>query len=425
MQSLFLWTGLLAWGVQVFAQPRFDEWFEPSVLRIDWTLCGTDTTTHAYLAGLKKQPGWGGARLQLLDTLDYGSYKVVVKDKSSGQPVYTRGFSTLFEEWQTTAEAERFPKAFPQVIEVPYPKAPCSVTIYFRSKSQRWGTLLSFEVDPRSVGIEQVSGTIHEVKRISGNGNPERSVDLAFVAEGYTNDQLGKFYSDVERLSAFLLKQEPFNRYADRFNVWAIGVPSQESGTDDPNRGIWKNTAFNSGFNTFGTDRYLETFDLPAIHNATRGVPHDHIIVVVNTDKYGGGGVYNHFSLSSADNKLSPIVLVHELGHGFGGLGDEYYSSEVAYTDYIDLSAEPWEPNLTTLVAFDKKWKRLVDGNTPVPTPDQRSFEDVVGVFEGGGYTAKGVYRPALDCRMKSNVAPRFCKVCQLSIENVIKSLTE
>ena len=389
MRLLFLSMALFACLQQGRSQIKFDEWFEPSTLRIDWLLCGNDTSTQAFLHGFKKQSPWGGSQTQLIDSLGYGSFWVEVANEN-GRIIYSKGFCTLFEEWQTTLEAKAVQKAFPQVIEVPYPKTKSRIAIKFRPKNQVWRTLLVVNVDPLAVGIEKISGNIYEVRRIAGLGTPNKSVDLAFVAEGYTAEQMEKFYGDVKRLSAFLLKQEPFVRYAGRFNVWAVGVPSAESGTDDPNRGIWRNTALNSSFNTFGTDRYLETFDVPAIHNVLQGVPHDHVVVVVNTNKYGGGGVYNHFSIVTADNKLSPTVFVHEFGHGFGGLGDEYYDSEVAYTDYIDLTVEPWEPNLTTLVGFEKKWKQLVDDKTPVPTPNQKEYKDVVGAFEGAHTPLKG-----------------------------------
>jgi hypothetical protein len=157
-------------------------------------------------------------------------------------------------------------------------------------------------------------------------------------------------------------------------------------------------------------------------------------------------------------------VFVHEFGHSFAGLGDEYYSSDVAYTDFYPADVEPWEPNLTALLeGRDLKWGHLVADGTPIPTPWEKALydslvtvrgdldtesatydEDVakidaersgileesaysgkVGAFEGAGYASEGVYRPALDCRMFSKSLAPFCPVCMEAIERMIDFHTE
>jgi hypothetical protein len=407
------------------AQNIFDSLFHSKTLRLDCMMAGTSTQTSLFLLAMKQQPVWGGPRKTLVDDLDFGKYRVLLLSESKRDTLYLRGFSTLFEEWQTTIEAKTVSRAFPLAVTVPYPKSDGWALVEKRSKAGTWDQLLSVWVDVDSPAIIRDEPKPVVSKLLVNNGNAADCVDLVFLAEGYTAAQMDKFYGDVARMSNYLLGVEPFAKMKNRINIWAVASPSLQSGPDDPNKQVWRQTAFNTSFNTFGTDRYLETFDLFAIHDALANVPCDHPIVLVNTSKYGGGGVYNSCSVASADDRLSNIVFVHELGHGLGGLGDEYYNSDVAYSDYFDLAVEPWEPNLTTMVNFDKKWRHMMSADTPVPTPEETEYKNTIGVFEGGGYVAKGVFRPAMECRMKSNEPKAFCKVCQWNIEKVIKSLTE
>jgi hypothetical protein len=199
---------------------------------------------------------------------------------------------------------------------------------------------------------------------------------------------------------------------------------SEESTTDYSGKGIWKNTALNSGYYTFGLDRYLTTPDYKSVRNAVWNVPCDAIIVLVNAQTYGGGGIYNFYSMVTADDVRSPKVLVHEFGHGFGGLADEYFESDVAYDDsFYNLKTEPWEPNITTLVNFDKKWKNMLPKNTKIPTPVDKNKPHELGVYEGGGYLAKGIFRPVDYCMMRNY--HMFCPVCQQSISSVIDFFTD
>ncbi|MFO7932486.1 MAG: M64 family metallopeptidase, partial [Bacteroidales bacterium] len=187
-----------------------------------------------------------------------------------------------------------------------------------------------------------------------------------------------------------------------------------------PGAGIWKNTIVNSSFYTFGIERYMTTLDFKSVCDVASNAHYDQIYILVNTSKYGGGGIYNHYSISAADNKQSREVLIHEFGHAFGGLADEYFTSAVAYNDYFNLDAEPWNPNLTTLVDFSSKWEDMVPEGVPVPTPPLDKYRKTVGVYEGGGYVSQGIYRPMIDCRMHSNDAS-FCPVCTRAIEKMIR----
>jgi hypothetical protein len=260
-----------------------------------------------------------------------------------------------------------------------------------------------------------------KVTKIYGGGDPHTSVDLAFIAEGYTADEMGKFREDVKRMADNLFAEAPFSDYKDRFNIWAVEAISQDSGTDIPGEKIYANTALNSGFYTFDIDRYLTTQDIKDVNDYAATVPHDNIVVLINSSRYGGGGVYNYYTGTTTGHQLSSKVFIHEFGHGFAGLADEYYSSTVAYDEFYPLNVEPWEPNITTLVNFESKWKKMIGKDIPTPTPSDEKFKDVTGLFEGGGYSAKGIYRPELDCRMKSNNTKGYCSVCRNAIKEMIE----
>ncbi len=231
---------------------------------------------------------------------------------------------------------------------------------------------------------------------------------------------MNKFIKDIRVLTDSLFKTEPFSKMKHYFNIYALKTPSVESGTDVPGERIFRNTVFNSTFYTFDISRYLTTSDMKTVHDKAAAVPYDQIILLVNSDRYGGGGFYNYLDVCTSGNKLSPRVFIHEFGHEFAGLGDEYYTSEVAYENYYNLKIEPWEPNLTTLIDFDSKWKSMVDSTTPIPTPRYSGYSSKVGAFEGGGYEAKGIYSPMEDCIMKSNSTTHFCPVCIKAIKDVI-----
>ncbi len=140
--------------------------------------------------------------------------------------------------------------------------------------------------------------------------------------------------------------------------------------------------------------------------------------VLVNSDVYGGGGMYNFYAIGTADNEQTIQVFVHEFGHSFAGLADEYFYTETGYDDFYDIRFEPWEPNITTLVDFDKKWKDLLAAGTPVPTPLDTSYSEGIGVFEGGGYLSKGIYRPMNHCMMR-DLKP-FCPVCRRAVLRMV-----
>lgn len=403
-----------------YGQSDFDKYFENKTLRIDYLMGGDADSQTIFLKELKEEPLWGGSKTNLIDGFGYGTFRFKLFDAESGELLYSKGFNSLFQEWQSTPEAKELKRAFYQVNVMPYPKK----SVRFVLESRKWdGTMekiWEYSIDPTNYFIGKENPESIPFTKIMGEGDPAKSVDIAFIAEGYTANEMEKFRADVKRVAGYLLDVPPFSKYADRFNIYALESVSEDSGTDIPGENIYKNTVVNTTFYTFDVDRYLTTFDIKSIHDISANVPYDQIFVLINTDKYGGGGFYNYYSSCSADNALSYEVSSHEFGHGFAGLGDEYYSSEVAYEDFYNLEVEPWEPNLTTLVDFDHKWKSMLDEATPIPTPRTTKFMDRLGVFEGGGYMAKGIYSPMQDCKMKSNKMKHFCPVCEKAVEEVI-----
>ncbi len=426
MKNLFLLIFLCCNAFILSSQTSdFEKYFTKESLRIDYILAGNNSDSRIYLQSMKKEPFWGGSVTVLTDPLGYGEYLCKIMPEGKTNVIYSRGFSTLFQEWQTTDEATLLNKGFYQSTNIPFPKQAVVFEIYERDQNAEFQLKLSVKIDPSDYFIEPTPGSDYPVNKIRVSGDPAHCVDIVFIPEGYTSEQMGKFESDVVRLTDSLFSIKPFSTYSDKFNLYAVLAPSAEEGADIPGKNIWKNTLVNSTFYTFDSERYLTTLDFWSVKDVAALAPYDQIYILVNTEKYGGGGVYNHYNLTSVDNILSAKVFVHEFGHGFAGLGDEYYTSDVSYNEFYSPDIEPWEPNLTTLVDFSSKWEKMIEQGTPVPTPSTQDYKSITGVFEGGGYVAKGVYRPALDCYMKSNTPDCFCKVCEHSIEKMIRFLTE
>jgi hypothetical protein len=407
------------------AQIDFNKYFRNESLRFDFLLGGNSNEEKVYREQIKKEPFWAGSKKNLTDPFNYGNYRFSIFDKKSDSLLFSKGFSTLFEEWQSTAEAKESDKTFYQSAIFPFPKRTIRLEIDSRQRDGNFKTIYQTEINPDNYFILNETPIQFETFEILKNGKPENKVDIVILAEGYTAFEMEKFREDVKRVTQYLFDEEPFKSEKEKFNVSAVLTPSPESGTDIPGEHIYKNTRFNSTFYTFDVSRYLTTSDMKIILDASAQVPYDQIYVLVNTERYGGGGFYNFVSVCTAGNLLTKEVFVHEFGHGFAGLGDEYYTSEVAYEDFYNLKIEPWEPNITTLVNFDSKWKSMVKESVEIPTPRTAKYENTVGVYEGGGYMSKGIYSPYIDCRMKSNAAKGFCPVCAESIKKVIRFYTE
>ncbi|MDR3127181.1 MAG: IgA Peptidase M64 [Tannerellaceae bacterium] len=410
-----LWLGMLCAWVPERAYPEageFESHFTAQSLRIDFVLSGDAGSRSASLLKLKQEPVWSAPLMGLIDTFGYGEYYVYVSDPVSGDTLYSRGFNTLFEEWRTTREAASRTRAFLNTVYAPYPIHAVKVTIAGRSRADmHFYPLLSFEVDPEDPHIDRGAPVSYPVTTLVEHGSIADHVDLLFAAEGYVLGEEEKFLSTARRFTEALFETPPFAERKERFNVRALFIPSRERGTDIPQEGMYVDSPLGTSFYTFSIDRYLTTEAVPAISDARWNVPCDALIILVNTEVYGGAGIYNFYATAAADNARSPHVFVHELGHSFGGLADEYFTSEVAYDNFYALDQEPWEPNITTLVHFEDKWGDLLAG----------SDETGSGVFEGGGYSSKGIYRPSDHCMMR-DYAP-FCPVCSRAIVRMIDFL--
>lgn len=403
-----------------FAQD-FADFFEGKCLRVDYELVGNHDSELLVLKQMKEQGQWAGSNILSDSLMQYGNYRYSVIDSATNRTIYQRGFSSLFNEWQQTPEARLKTSSFYHVNLIPFPKH----TVKFRLERANYSTpdftvISEFYINPSDKFIRRENPKPVEFTVIQGGDSINSKIDLAFLAEGYTSDQMEKFRDDVRRFWNYMSSVEPYASNKNSFNIYAVESPSVESGTDIPNRGVYRNTAMNFTFSTFDVDRYLTTFDMESVHDIAANVPYDHIIILVNTDEYGGGGFYNFYASCTSDHKLSEKVLVHEFGHSFAGLGDEYNYSDDANEQMYSLEREPWEPNITSLVDFDSKWKSMIDPTTPIPTPRTAEFKDKIGVFEGGGYQSKGIYSPVQDCIMKSNGPKDFCPVCREAILRAI-----
>jgi len=406
----------------------FDANFENRTLRLDYTFSGNVNELRIYVDELCVMPGWHGKRSRLSDVPVEGNGQITVRSHATGQVLYRNSFSTLFQEWLSYDEAKTNSKSFENVFLVPMPKDSVDITVDLRNNRRQVMASLTHTVNPKDILIRHIGEkSVTPYVTLQQAEDTAKCIHIAFVAEGYKADEMQTYLNDAREAVDALFAHEPFKSAKSRFNIIAVESPSVESGTSEPSKGIWKNTALRSHFDTFYSDRYLTTLSLKTLHNWLAGTPYEHIIILVNTDKYGGGGILNSYVLSMTHHEKFRPVVVHEFGHSFCGLGDEYaYESEAIPMYPHDV--EPWELNLTTLVDFHGKWENLIKKGTPIPTPlseDPDKIKNRVGVFEGAGYSLKGVYRGVQDCRMRTNETPEFCAVCRQALTRLIDFYTK
>lgn len=402
------------------AQINFDNYFEDQTLRFDYFHSGNSDREYYSFDKMIDEGDWNGSKVNLVDTILFGNSLVKIFSIPENELIYSRGYSTLFREWQTTNEAKKIDRTFYETVTFPFPKDSVKLELLNRDSLNRFVKQFEFIIDPKDPFIKAKEDTLENFQ-VHYSGNPEEKLDIVFIPEGFTEEELIKYKSDCKKLADYLFTYEPFKSSKDKINIWGVNAPSKESGTDIPHEDIWKNTITNSSFYTFGSERYLMTTDYFSVRDIASNAPYEQIVVLVNTDKYGGGSIYNYYSMIAAENKYANETLVHEFGHGFAGLADEYVTDDVAYLDFYNLEVEPWEPNITTLVDFDSKWKKSLSPNTPVPTPATEEYLDSLGVFEGGGYIAKGIYRPSQVSIMNSLKAKFFNTASIDAMERLIK----
>ncbi len=414
--SLILPCILLAFSMDAatFAGGRLED----RTLRLDYVFSGTDKTCDIALAHLKSLEGWAGRRVNLDKLPLRGNGELTMTDRESGDTLYRTSFSTLFQEWQATQEATRVRRSFENVFLVPMPSKPVDIRVQLFDFHDNVVASLSHPVDPADILIKPAGGWDASRGAAAGedgdgwrvlhrSGSPEEKIDVVILAEGYASSEMELFYKDARAAVESLFAHEPFGSMRDCFNIVALGAASEESGVSVPREGVWKRTVAASHFDTFYSDRYLTTPELFRLHDALSGVPYEHIIILANTDTYGGGGIYNSYTLTTARHAAFAPVVVHEFGHSFAGLADEYAYDD-QFVEYYYPDTEPWERNITTRAEFSSKWEDMMG-------------KDGVGLVEGAGYQSKGVWRACEDCRMRTNAAPEFCPVCRRAIESLIR----
>ena len=404
----------LAWA-------QFDAYFTEASLRMDYCLTGNSKTTTISFKEMIREPYWSGSKTNLIDSLEFGNYIVKVYEAGTNKLLFSKGYQNLYGEWQTTPEALNLTKSFEESVIVPFPKVPIDLTISYKTWEGELKEGFRMTVKPDDYFIrdyDKLNLPVYDAW--IGNEDITRAVDIVILPEGYTQAEMGKFVKDCDFFVKSLFSYAPYDRYRESFNIRGVMAPSEESGCTMPGDKIYKNTVMRFSFWTFDSERYCMSTDNRDIRDLAGQVPYDQIYILVNTKKYGGGGIYNFYCSSASSNSFSSDVIIHEFGHGFAGLADEYYTDETGYDHMYNLAVEPWEPNITSLVDFSNKWGDMLDKKTPVPTPRDPKYEQTIGVFEGGGYEAKGMYSPHMDCLMKTFKGHEFCPVCQRAIERMI-----
>ena len=393
-------------------------------LRMDYLHTVNKETSSIRFLSWKWEPNWGGPRSNLIAGPVKGDYIIQIFDAAGGNLLYVNGYSSLSWEYRSTEAAETTTETFYESIIIPFPLKTVRIRILRRNRLQQFEVIFETVFDPsrfaaqglgagQNLGGDAVESSYFPVEELLHSGDPANSIDLVFLPEGYTQSEMEKFRQDVKDVTDSMFSWAPFDEYVDLFNIWLVYAPSAESGTDIPQDGVYKDTILNSTFNTFNIERYLTTSDYKAVRDLAANAPYDLICIIVNHDDYGGCGIYNFYTIFTSDNEDTEFLFMHEFGHAFAALADEYYSSEVPYNELFDTSVEPYQENITTLVDFESKWLDMVEPGVPIPTPDDPIYHGKVGVFEGAAYQAVGMYRPYHDCTMKSRGANEFCPVCR------------
>jgi hypothetical protein len=437
----------------------------PLTMRLDYYHTGTATEEQFALDGLALEGNWPGRLDRAIDYTNLGKYLFEVLDRSTNRLLYSRGFASIYGEWETTGEARRMRRAFHESLRFPAPEGPAQVLIKKRDSQNAFREVWSVLIDPASPAVDRSTPPAGvRVWTVMKNGEPPDKVDLLLMGDGYTAAEMDKWHGDARRLTEALFAVSPFKEKRDSFNVWALDIPADESGVARPSDGVYRRSPLRATYDAFGSERYVLTFDNQRVREAAAAAPYEFLGIVLNDRKYGGGGIHNLYATVAADSAAAPYIFVHEFAHHFAGLADEYYTSDVAYESPAGRP-EPWEPNVT---ADPKaaKWKELIEPATPLPTPWVKDSFDAlqkqvqarrreiraqklpesamealfraelaesvkllagppwggkVGAFEGAMYAPKGYYRPQADCVMFTRNTAGFCAVCRRAIERVIE----
>jgi hypothetical protein len=441
---------------------------KPATMRVDYYHTGNDKEERFSLDRVVIEPlPWAGNPARPIDDTNRGKYFFEIRDGGSGRLLYSRGFASIYGEWETTAEAKAMNRTFSESLRFPAVDRPARVTVKKRDVKNLFQDIWTFTVDPADQFVERGAKmpAIGSLIRIQESGDPAEKLDLLILGDGYTAAERGKFERDSKRLLGFLFQNTPFKERQKDINVWGLVPPAVESGISRPSQHIFRRSPLGATYDAFGSERYVLTFENRTFRDIAAHAPYDVVEILTNTSTYGGGGIFNLYSTVAADSVWAPYVFVHEFGHHLAGLADEYYTSDVAYLPATDR-LEPWEPNATALVdPSTLKWKDLVAPGTPLPTPwPKEEFEahakaigerrrqiraanrpeaemdalfrtqmaeetellgrsehaGKVGAFEGANYETRGYFRPQTDCIMFSRDRVPFCSVCQRALAQIL-----
>lgn len=450
----------------------FDSYFTGGTMRVDYFHTGGLGQEIVALDRVLSDGPWPGSRTRLVDDLNLGKYLFDVIDRSTNRTIYSRGFASIYGEWETTREYRQVHRSYHESLRIPWPRAPVQVVLKKRGADNSFHEFWSTAIDPDSRFVNRAdSPKLGSVWSLFENGPPAEKVDLLVISEGYTTAELPKFHADAKRLVDALFALEPFKSRKNEFNVRGLDLPSPQSGVNRPQVGLFRRTPISAEYNIFDSERYALTLDNRALRDAAALAPYEFVEILVNEKQYGGGGIFNFQATTAVDTGFAEYVFVHEFGHHFAGLADEYYTSDVAYETGAAVHPEPWEPNITALHDPAKlKWRDFVEPDTPIPTPwDKEAYETKsremqaqrrallakqvpeseidrhfreqmawdtkflssmkysgkMGAFEGAGYEAKGLFRPETDCIMFTRDAVGFCRVCRRAIDRIIDQYAE
>lgn len=374
-------------------------------MRVDYLHSGGPGGEAFAIDTVWEEGEWAGSRTRALDDTDLGKYLFEVADLSSGRVLFSRGFASLYGEWETTPEVRAMRRSFHESIRFPWPDAAVRVVVKKRDGRTGFQTVWSTSVEPRAVRVPPAESS--RVATLVEHGPADRKVDLLLISEGYSSNQLARFRADAARLVSAIFELEPFRSRRSDFNVRTLETPG---------------TPLSVQFNILGLPRYVLASDNKTLRNLAAAAPYDVVEVLINDPRYGGGGIFNQQSTVAAANKWAAYLFIHELAHNLAGLADEYVGA-VTYETGAAVTVEPWEPNITALLDRSAlKWRDLVEPGTPIPTP--LSHAGKVGAFEGAGYEARGLYRSEAECIMGNRDVSTFCRVCQRAINRVIDTYT-
>lgn len=404
---------------------EFDEYFTNNTLRYDFHHAGNNNTESYTFDAVKREGVWAGSKKSLINPFDYGEQHFRIIDEESGKTIYKNNYCTLFNEWQTTEEATKVSRSFPEAVIFPEPKKNFRIEIYARDKKSKiMHKLHSHSINVNDYNIIPYTPQNESID-IHIGGSIEHSLDIVLLPDGFTTEQKDKFIASCKMWSDALFSYAPFDKNRHRINIRAVWVPSPQAGISEPGHGKWINTILGTRFFTFGSERYQMIENFQRVRDYAACAPYEGIFILTNTDKYGGGGIYNFYGLGSAGKTgRTGEVYVHEFGHSLLGLGDEYVEIGNTVSALYPQGVEPWEPNLTTFTKFDNKWKNMIAEGTPIPTPFDKTMLTqpqeslTIGAYEGGGYLEKGIYRPTPQCMM--NQLRDFCPVCQKAISEYL-----